>query len=80
MTTQPEFYMTYDDIGYDLENRGAEPDIEVGIAPQDYVAGRDPQLERAIAVALERLEDHEPHAPTREERPRLAAPSLPPRP
>ncbi|MBA0126917.1 PDZ domain-containing protein [Haloechinothrix sp. YIM 98757] len=80
VTTQPEFYMTYDDIGYDLENRGAEPDIEVGIAPEDYVAGRDPQLERAIAVALERLEDHEPHAPTREERPRLAAPSLPPRP
>lgn len=29
-------------------NEGVKPDIEVEITPADRVAGRDPQLERAI--------------------------------
>ena len=32
-----------------IENRGVEPDIFVDIGPSDEIAGRDPQLERALA-------------------------------
>ena len=38
-----------------MENHGVDPDVEVVITPQDYAAGRDPQLERAVDLALERL-------------------------
>jgi tricorn protease len=38
------------------ENVGVAPDIEVEITPADFQAGRDPQLERAVQVALEQLE------------------------
>ncbi|MDV6014086.1 S41 family peptidase [Haloechinothrix sp. LS1_15] len=80
VTTQPEFYMTYADVGWDLENRGAVPDIEVDIAPQDDAAELDPQLDRAIEVALERLESYEPPVNLPKDPPRLGLPSLPPRP
>lgn len=36
-----------------IENRGAEPDIVVNDSPADRIAGRDPQLEKAVAVILE---------------------------
>jgi C-terminal processing protease CtpA/Prc len=38
------------------ENIGVSPDIEVDISPADWRAGRDPQLERAVQVALEELQ------------------------
>ena len=77
MTTQPEFYMTFEDVGWGLENHGAEPDIEVDVTPQDAAAGRDPQLDRAIEVVLERLEQQPPHEPRLPSSPRLARPPLP---
>ena len=49
------------------------------IAPQDYVRGEDPQLDRAIAVALEALAGQPPHTPVPGERPRLTPPALAPR-
>ncbi|HSL27056.1 MAG TPA: PDZ domain-containing protein, partial [Acidimicrobiia bacterium] len=52
VTTQPEFGTWFSDIGYGVENYGTEPDIEVVNRPQDYAAGRDPQLERAITELL----------------------------
>jgi tricorn protease len=57
LTTQPEFAWWFDDAGWNIENRGAEPDIEVEYAPQDYEAGRDPQLERAIAELVKLIGD-----------------------
>ncbi len=48
VTTQPEYAAWFEDVGYEVENYGTEPDIEVDIRPQDYAAGRDPQMERAI--------------------------------
>lgn len=60
VTTQPEFSTWFEDVGYRIENRGAEPDIEVVITPDDYAAGRDPQLERAIAALLPVIESIEP--------------------
>jgi tricorn protease len=39
------------------------PHIEVRIAPHDYAAGRDPQLDTAIRIALEALEQRPPATP-----------------
>jgi C-terminal processing protease CtpA/Prc len=51
-TTQPEFAFWFNDVGWDVENYGTDPDIEVDNAPQDHAAGRDRQLETALATAL----------------------------
>ncbi len=53
--TQPQFAFWFKDVGWGVENYGTEPTIEVEIAPQDYAAGHDPQLERAIAEITEML-------------------------
>ena len=39
-----------------VENEGVAPDIEVEVTPADLLAGRDPQLERAVQEALKLLE------------------------
>ena len=39
------------------------PDVEVEITPQDYLQGRDPQLERAVQVALEEMKKNQPVKP-----------------
>ncbi|MCC2670182.1 MAG: Periplasmic protease, partial [Armatimonadetes bacterium] len=41
--------------GRNLENWGVPPDIYVEISPADYLAGRDPQLERAVGELLKEL-------------------------
>ena len=40
---------------WDVENHGVAPDIEVEFDPQAWRAGRDPQLERAVAVVTDAL-------------------------
>ena len=57
--------------------RGA--DIDVEIAPQDHVAGRDVQLDRAIAEGLRLLVEHPVRRPDPATRPSRALPKLPPR-
>ncbi|HEX5415923.1 MAG TPA: S41 family peptidase, partial [Chloroflexota bacterium] len=79
VTTQPEFSFYFDDVGWQVENYGTDPDIEIDNAPQDYVRGADPQLDRAIATAMELLAQRQPHAPRPTQRPRLTPPKLPPR-
>ncbi|MQA24015.1 MAG: peptidase [Micromonosporaceae bacterium] len=79
ITTQPEFSFTFDDVGWRVENYGTDPDIEVDIAPQDYARGADPQLDRAITLALEQLASRPAHSPRPPDRPRLAPPPLAPR-
>jgi len=61
LTTQPEFAFWFDDVGWSIENRGAQPDIEVDYAPHDYAAGRDPQLDQALAELIKLI----PKEPTR---------------
>jgi len=39
-----------------VENVGVPPDIEVEQLPAEVIAGRDPQLEKAIEVILSELE------------------------
>ena len=41
-----------------VENEGVAPDIEVEITTADAMAGRDPQLERAVQEALKLLQQH----------------------
>lgn len=55
VTTQPEFSFWFNDAGWGVENYGTDPDVEVDFPPQAYLAGDDPQLDRAIAVAQELL-------------------------
>ena len=46
----PEFFAAGTPDGkYTIEGHGVDPDIEVENDPADVIAGRDPQLERAIA-------------------------------
>ncbi|MDH4197009.1 MAG: hypothetical protein OEW05_06365, partial [Candidatus Aminicenantes bacterium] len=51
--------------GFVVENVGVPADIEVEQTPQDVMAGRDPQLEKAIQVVLEELKKNPPKTPQR---------------
>ncbi|MBM4093732.1 MAG: hypothetical protein FJ276_30645, partial [Planctomycetes bacterium] len=54
-----------------VENRGAVPDIIVDNDPASVVAGKDPQLEKAIEVILQQLRDNPtPPFPDRPDYPR----------
>lgn len=79
ITTQPEYSFWFEDVGWGVENYGTDPDIEVDITPQDYAAGRDPQLERAITEATLLLSTAVILKPDLNNRPKLPLPKLPPR-
>ena len=67
--TQPR-YATYDlKYGWELENHGVDPDVEVIVSPADFVAdqNRDVQLDKAIEIALAQLA----------EKPAITPPQLP---
>jgi len=49
---------------WEVENRGVAPDLEVPLDPAAWRAGRDPQLERAVAEVLKALAA-KPAAPPR---------------
>jgi tricorn protease len=51
--------------GFIVENQGVPPDVEVEQTPADVIAGRDPQLEKAIEIVLKELERNPPQAPQR---------------
>ncbi|MDQ3627523.1 MAG: PDZ domain-containing protein [Actinomycetota bacterium] len=65
--TQPRYAFWLEGKGWDVENHGVDPDVEVVTTPQDRTAGRDPQLDTAIRLALESLT----------EQPAAAAPEVP---
>jgi tricorn protease len=46
--------------GWVVENEGVPPDIEVEQTPADVIAGHDPQLEKAIQIALDELAKNPP--------------------
>ena len=65
--TSPNFGFFNPDGQWDVENKGVKPDIEVEMDPKAVHDGHDPQLERAVAVAMEQMKAHpapEPHRPT----------------
>lgn len=51
--------------GYGVENEGVPPDIEVEQTPAAVIAGRDPQLDKAIEVILAELKKNPPQKPVR---------------
>jgi tricorn protease len=59
----------YTDDGWRVENEGVPPDVEVEQWPADVMAGKDPQLDRAIENVLESL---------RRDPPRTLEPPAPP--
>ena len=63
LVTQPASALWLPHIGWSMDNHGAEPDVEVAIAPHDWAAGRDPQLDTAVQLALQALEQRPPAAP-----------------
>lgn len=74
MTTQPEFSFWFKDVGWNIENYGVDPDIEIEITPQEYAAGKDPQLERSIEEVLQIMKENPPELPDLKSKPSLALP------
>jgi tricorn protease len=72
--TQPEFSFWFKDVGWRVENYGTDPDIEVEITPQQWAKGEDPQLEKAIQLILEQLEQNPVQLPEFGDRPVLNLP------
>jgi tricorn protease len=60
VTTQPEYATWFEDVGYGLENHGAEPDLVVEVGPDDWARGADPQLEAAVSWLARELAAHPP--------------------
>lgn len=79
LVTQPEFAFWFADVGFDVENQGAVPDVELELDPAADASGEDPQLIAAVDEALEMLGDGEAGAPTPARFPDLAPRPLPPR-
>ncbi len=70
----------FDEYGWSVENHGVEPDVEILRTPLDWAEGRHAQLDDAVRMALELLEQ-DPAAvpPDYSEVPDRRRPKLPPR-
>ncbi|WP_285724109.1 S41 family peptidase [Psychromicrobium xiongbiense] len=80
--TQPRYALWFTGgVGWDVENRGVSPDIEVVFPPHAYGAGEDPQLEYGLGVLREMLVEIPTDLPPAHEGYRSLRPgALPPRP
>ena len=59
IVTAPRWGIFNPDTGvFDVENKGVPPDMEVELDPAAWRQGRDPQLEKAINVVLDELQQH----------------------
>ncbi|MBV9210625.1 MAG: PDZ domain-containing protein, partial [Acidobacteria bacterium] len=54
-----------DGTTWGIENAGVRPDYPIEVTPRDYLSGRDPQLEKAVQVALDEMKRTPPVAPKR---------------
>ncbi len=68
--TAPNLAIWTEDGGFVVENVGVPPDVEVEQEPALVIDGHDPQLEKAIEIALEQLEAHPRPDPVRPPYPR----------
>lgn len=76
VTTQPEFSFWFTDVGFSVENYGTDPDFEVDISPQDYRDGKDPQMDKALGLALDALKKNPVKLPDFSDKPKLPLPKL----
>jgi tricorn protease len=63
--TAPNLAFWTPEEGFGVENVGVPPDVDVEQTPAQVIAGRDPQLEKAIEIVLEQLKKNPPTAPKR---------------
>jgi tricorn protease len=75
--TAPSFAIWDPEGGFIVENEGVAPDVDVTMWPKDLIAGKDPQLEKAIEIALEELKKNPPKKDARPEYPKRANPPQP---
>jgi tricorn protease len=75
--TAPNFGFFSPEGQWDVENHGVAPDVEVDMDPKLVSEGHDPQLERAVAMALQLLEKSPPPTPKRPEFPNYQRPARP---
>jgi tricorn protease len=64
--TSPSFGFFNPQGQWDVENHGVPPDYEVDMEPKPVSEGHDPQLEKAVSLALDELAKHpvpQPHKP-----------------
>ena len=61
----PEYGTTSITGGWIIEGHGVDPDITVENDPASLLAGRDPQLERAVQEVLRLMAEHPQHLPAR---------------
>jgi tricorn protease len=76
MTTQPEYSFWFVDVGWKVENYGTDPDYDVDIAPHDYRADTDPQMDFALRLIERSVETHVGVRPDQNARPSLPLPTL----
>ncbi|MDY3551185.1 PDZ domain-containing protein [Gemmata sp. JC717] len=76
--TAPSFAIWDPEKGFIVENEGVAPDYDVTMWPKDLIAGKDPQLEKAIELALEALKKNPPKKDVRPEYPKRALPAVQP--
>jgi tricorn protease len=78
--TVPRLAFWFEEYGWGVENHGVDPDVEVIISPDDWAAERDTQLETAVRLALEALQQRPAvRPPDLRTRPSKRRPPLPPR-
>ena len=58
--------------GFIVENVGVAPDVEVEQDPKDVLAGKDPQLDKAIEIILQQLKENPVEEPKRPPYPKKA--------
>ena len=63
--TSPSVGFFTPDGAWEVENYGVAPDVEVDQDPKAVAAGRDPQLEAAVRIAMDLLESSKPLEPKR---------------
>jgi tricorn protease len=63
--TAPNLAFWTPEEGWGVENVGVPPDVEVEQTPAEVIAGKDPQLEKAIEIALAGLKKSPPEKPKR---------------
>jgi tricorn protease len=76
MVTAPRMGIWFPPGRWDVENRGVGPDVEVEYDPQAVHQGHDPQLEKAVELALAELKRNPPEKYTRPAFPNYYKPGL----
>jgi tricorn protease len=76
MVTAPRMGIWFPPGRWDVENRGVAPDVEVEFDPEAVRGGHDPQLEKAVELALAELKKNPPPKFTRPPFPNYYKPGL----